>query len=246
MSAQTVICLKWGTRYGPEYVNRLRRMVLANSERPLRFVCITDDSAGIEDGVEIMDMPPFDLPEAMRFHPFRRMFLFDSRVGDLTGTVLHLDLDLLVTGSIDALFDHDPHSRFMTIENWTQMGQGIGNMSVFRYRIGELQEVWKRFRPDPMAMMKLYRNSQTFVCRTLGKVDFYPHDWCLSFKHSLVPAWPLNFLIPPRLPADARIVAFTGKPDIDEAMRGEWPVSSPWKKLYKSVRPSPWIAQHWR
>lgn len=246
MSRQTVICLKWGDRYGPEYVNRLHRMVSANTQRPLRFVCITDDVTGIDPQIETMPMPPFDLPEAMRFHPFRRMFLFDAAVGDLSGPVLHLDLDLLVTGPIDPLFDHDPDSRFITIENWTQPGQGIGNMSVFRYRIGELQEVWRRFRPDPMAMMDLYRNSQTFVSRTLGTVDFYPAPWCLSFKHSLVPRWPLNFFVAPRLPADAKIVAFTGKPDIDEAMRGEWPTTSPWKKLYKSIRPSPWIADHWR
>ena len=44
MEPQTVICLKWGDRYGPEYVNRLYRGVRANTDRPLRFVCITDDA----------------------------------------------------------------------------------------------------------------------------------------------------------------------------------------------------------
>ena len=41
--AQTVICLKWGTRYGPEYVNRLYSMVKRHTERDLRFICITDE-----------------------------------------------------------------------------------------------------------------------------------------------------------------------------------------------------------
>lgn len=243
---QTVICLKWGDRYGSEYVNRLYRMVQRNTARPFRFVCFTDDPSGIIDDVEVKPMPPFDLPEPMRFHPFRRMFLFRPELEDLSGTVLHLDLDLLVTGSIDPLFDHLPDSRFVTIENWTQKEQGIGNMSVFRFRVGELQEVWDRFLPDPMAMMRLYRNSQTFVCRTLGHVDFFPSQWCLSFKHSLVPRWPLNLVIPPRLPQGTKVVAFTGKPDMDEAARGEWPVTAPWKKIYKTVRPSSWIAEHWR
>ncbi|OOZ42726.1 hypothetical protein [Solemya elarraichensis gill symbiont] len=243
---QTVICLKWGTRYGSDYVNRLYGMVKRNTERPLRLVCFTDDSDGIQEGIEIKPMPPFDLPEKMRSHPFRRMFIFAEQLNDLQGTVLHLDLDLVVTGSIDKLFNFNPDSRFITIENWTQKGQGIGNMSVFRYRIGELTEVWERFRPDPMAMMNLYHNSQTFVCRTLGDVDFYPANWCLSFKHSLVPKWPLNFLVSPKLPEETKIIAFTGQPDINEAIRGEWPVSSNWKKLYKHVRPSPWLADHWR
>lgn len=245
MQSQTVICLKWGHRYGPEYVNRLYRRVAANTERQLRFVCLTDDPSGIADAVETMAMPEFDLPEQMRFHPFRRMFLFDKAVADLSGAVLHFDLDLLVTGSIDPLFDHLPDSRFVSVENWTQMGKGIANMSIFRFRMGELTEVWERFRPDPMAMMDQYRNSQTFVSRTLGHVDYFPRDWCLSFKHSLVPRWPLNFFVEPRLPSEAKVVAFTGRPDIDEALRGEWPVAAPWKKIYKAIRPSPWIANHW-
>ena len=245
MEPQTVICLKWGTRYGPEYVNCLFRSVAANTKRSLRFVCITDDTKGIDEAVETQLMPPFDLPEELRFHPFRRMFLFDQRVGDLSGAVLHFDLDLLVTGSIDALFDYKPESRFVTIENWTQIGKNIGNMSVFRYRIGELQEVWQRFRADPMAMKVRYRNSQTFVSRTLDHVDFFPREWCLSFKHSLVPRWPMNFIVAPKLPPETKVVAFTGRPDIDEARRGEWPVDAAWKKIYKSIRPSPWIADHW-
>lgn len=241
---QIVICLKWGDRYGPQYVNQLHHMVQKNTSRALRFVCFTDDATGIEAGVEIKPMPPFDLPEIMRFHPFRRMFLFQEKLEDLEGQVLHFDLDLLVTGNIDDLFDHLPESNFVTIENWTQKGQGIGNMSVFRYRIGELTEIWNRFRADPLAMMKRYRNSQTFVSRTLEQVDFYPANWCLSFKHSLIPAWPLNLVVAPKLPDDAKVVAFTGKPDIDEALRGEWPVNSAWKRLYKFIRPSPWIGDH--
>jgi hypothetical protein len=60
-----------------------------------------------------------------------------------------------------------------------------------------------------------------------------------------VPAWPLNFLFTPRLPETARVVAFTGKPDPDEALEGNWPATGI-KRLYKHVRPTPWIGEHWR
>ena len=75
---------------------------------------------------------------------------------------------------------------------------------------------------------------------------FWPEDWCVSFKHSLMPLWPLNFVVPPKLPKDTKLVAFTGKPDPDEARDGIWPVKAQWKRLYKQVRPTPWIAEHWR
>jgi len=246
-SLQTVICLKWGKRYGPEYVNKLYSMVARNTKRPLRFVCITDDPTGLVKEVEIKPMPEFDLPEVFRFKGFRRMFLFKESLYDLTGPVLHLDVDLLVTGSVDDLFDYKPEAKYIVSENWTQPGAGIGNMSVFRYHIGSQTKIWERFSADPLGMLEKYVNSQTFCSRTLGEFAMYPLDWCIGFKQSLIPAWPLRyFLTPYRPPTTAKIVAFTGKPDQDEAAAGIWPEAKLRKRFYKQIRPTPWIAEIWR
>ena len=220
---QTVICLKWGTRYGPEYVNRLYSMVTRHTERDLRFICITDDSSGIENGVEIMPMPAFTLPEFFRYRPFRRMFIWQDDFCGLSGHILHFDLDLVVTGSIDGFFDHEPDCAFVSAENWTQFGQSIANMSVFRFRIGSNPHLWSQFEADPMKAFNLYRNSQTYVSRNVNEMAFYPREWCLSFKHSLMPTWPLNLFVTPSLPKGTKVVVFTGKPDPDEAIEGRWP-----------------------
>ena len=45
---KNVICIKWGTKFGPEYVNRLYHMVEKNLSIPHRFVCFTDNSEGLE------------------------------------------------------------------------------------------------------------------------------------------------------------------------------------------------------
>ncbi|MDK2858731.1 MAG: hypothetical protein PWQ89_1850 [Verrucomicrobiota bacterium] len=244
---QTVICLKWGTRYGPEYVNRLYSMTKRNTGRPLRFVCITDDTSGLIPEVETRPMPEFDLPETFRYKGFRRMFLFKESLYDLKGKVLHLDLDLIVTGSIDAFFDYEPDAPYIVAENWTQPGEGIGNMSVFRYEIGALTKIWERFSADPLGMLKMYNNSQTFCSRTLGSFPMYPLEWCIGFKQSLIPRWPLNFFITPKPPQkQVKIVAFTGKPDLEDVIAGEWPTPKAWKKLYKHVRPTPWLEEIWK
>lgn len=246
-SLQTVICLKWGERYGAEYVNKLYTIVQRNTKRPLRFICITDDQSGLNEEIEIRPMPEFDLPEIFRFAGFRRMFLFKESLYDLTGDVLHLDVDLLVTGSIDDFFDYKPEANYIVSENWTQPGAGIGNMSVFRYRIGTLTKIWDRFRADPLEMRKIYSNSQTFCSRTLGEFHMYPLEWCAGFKTSFIPPWPLRYFIEPNRPAPVvRIVAFTGKPDMDEAIRGEWPEKKLWKRFYKQIRPTSWIVEYWK
>jgi hypothetical protein len=44
---RNVICMKWGTKYGPEYVNRLYAMVRRHLTGDFRMVCLTDDPTGI-------------------------------------------------------------------------------------------------------------------------------------------------------------------------------------------------------
>ena len=38
-----IICMKWGSLYGPDYVNKLYNMCNRNITDALRFVCLTDD-----------------------------------------------------------------------------------------------------------------------------------------------------------------------------------------------------------
>ena len=42
-----VLCMKWGTKYPADYVNRLYSMVARNMQRKFRFVCLTEDSEGL-------------------------------------------------------------------------------------------------------------------------------------------------------------------------------------------------------
>jgi hypothetical protein len=50
-----------------------------------------------------------------------------------------------------------------------------------------------------------------------------------------------------KLPKDTSIVAFTGKPDPDDVVRGHWPVkkSQFYKKIYKQLKTPKWILENW-
>ena len=37
-----ILCMKWGTKYGAEYVNRLYNMVKRHLTLPFKMVCLTD------------------------------------------------------------------------------------------------------------------------------------------------------------------------------------------------------------
>lgn len=241
---QTIICMKWGTRYGPEFANRLSSMVRRQTNRPTRLLCFTDDSKGLDEGIEVHPLPLVSIPPPHDVDGWRKLSIWRTPLAKMSGDVLFLDLDLVITGDLDAFFDYCP-GKYCVIENWTQKGQGIGNTSVFRFPVGKYPHVHDDFFADPATIIKAYGIEQKYISAAIADQVFWPEEWCISFKHTLVPPWPLNFFRRPPLPKTARVIAFTGKPDPDEAAIGHWP--APWhKKIYKHIRPSPWIDEHWR
>ena len=243
-SVRRVVCMKWGDRYGPAYVNRLYAMVRRNTTGDLRFICMTDDPAGIRDEVERWDCPTIGIPAPHNNRGWRKVTLFAERLGDLSGDVLFLDLDIVITASIDPIFDHP--GRFVIMPNPTQPGSGVGNTSVYRFRVGEHTDVLSTLLEDPERHIDEHVNSQTYISRTLaGEMTFLPPEWCVSFKKQCIPPWPARLWKAPLWPDGARIVIFTGKPDPDEAAQGRWPAPLR-KKLYKRIRPASWVREHWR
>ena len=46
-----IVCVKYGTKYGADYVNKLYRGVQRNLTLPHKFVCFTENPEGLEEGV---------------------------------------------------------------------------------------------------------------------------------------------------------------------------------------------------
>lgn len=238
--------MKWGDRYGADYVNRLYGMIRRNTTGDLRLCCLTDDREGIRPEVDCFDCPTIDIPEPFNNRGWRKVNLFGPSVADYTGEVLYVDLDVVITGSLDGFFEHLPGEPYVVMENPTQQGQGIGNTSVYRFVVGSNTKVLNKLLANPEAELAAYRNSQTFISRTIGELSYWPKTWCRSFKVDCLPPMPARWWKTPVLPDDTRVVIFTGKPDPDEAAVGTWPVRKFYKKFYKTLRPTPWINENWR
>jgi hypothetical protein len=266
-----VICMKWGTRYGAEYVNRLYRSVKKHVTGPVQVVCFTDDKQGIVKGVDCRPLPPFKGVRAdLAVKPWRKLSLWQKNLGkDLTGRdALVLDVDLVITGNLDDFFSYRP-GKFAVWENPSKPGSDVGNTSVFRFNVGSEPEIYERFMADPVRLYESeFRIEQEFISARLGTGKaaltgrtpqvaqdrfykgknvqvFWPKGWVVSFKEDLLPAWPWRLWQKVKLPAQARVVAFHGKPDPDEAAWGEWPEKKWYKRIYKRLRPVEWITPNW-
>ena len=106
-----VITWKWGGArafYNAEHVNTLYAMLTDNLTIPFDFTCITDDATGIDARVKIVDLPQFEhLPPNRRGGTscFVRLWAFSEEAKAVLGNrILSLDLDIVVTNNLDALF----------------------------------------------------------------------------------------------------------------------------------------------
>ena len=91
----TVACVKHGTKYGPDYVNRLYAMVRRHLPGNWRFVCFTEDPAGLRSEVDVIDI------SGIRIRGWwTKLVLFDPRSQIVDQTVFYLDLDTVVVGDL--------------------------------------------------------------------------------------------------------------------------------------------------
>lgn len=249
---KNVVCIKWGTKYGSEYVNRLYRGVARNLAGPFRFVALTDDPSGLDAGIEACPLPetPFDEAafDARRGGAtWRKVGLFQPGLADLRGDVLFLDLDVVITGSLDELFEFRP-GQFCVIHDWLEKRRRwlpgrdglVGNTSVFRYNLDLHGEVYHRMVADQQGVLDSFRIEQQYVSHVLrDRTTFWPGSWVCSFKRQCRPLFPLNHLRSPKQPKDCRVLVFHGYPLPEQAIAGYR------KGLVSTTLPATWIAEHW-
>ena len=238
--------MKWGSRYGSEFVNRLYSSIQRHTKRKTKLYCYTDNKIGINEEVICKPLPEINLPQDILLTPWRKLSIWQYPLGNLKGDVLFLDLDLVITGNLDRFFDFKP-GKYCVIENWTQLGQNIGNTSCFKFPIGRYDFIYNKFNKNPEEIWKKYHIEQIFLSSEIKEQYFWPSKWCQSFKHNLLPKWPMRIWKSAKLPSETSLVAFTGKPDPDDVIDGNWPVkkSQFYKKIYKRLKTPNWVLDNW-
>lgn len=241
MSEQiNVLCMKWGTKYGPEYVNRLYGMVNRNMQRPFRFVCLTDNKAGIHADVDCLPLPALQLPEGAPERGWNKLTTFISPLYDIAGKVLFLDLDVVIVGGLDDFIALE--DKVYIIQDFVRK-DGTGNSSVYLFRAGAHPDVISHFRENFASIQKRHRNEQEYLSHYLlgqGQLAYWPREWCRSFKYDCLPGAIGSWFTESRVPDNARVIIFHGNPNPDDAIRGK---SGKW---YRHVKPANWIRQYWQ
>jgi len=221
-----VVCLKHGTKYEADYVNKLFSAVKRNSTVDVLFHCFTDDIYGLN--IEIDTHP---LPHTNVEGWWQKLFLFSDEI-NITGRILFLDLDTLITGNIDHYITQD--NGFVVLRDLWAKQNNVGS-AVMSFEAGQHKQIWDTFIANPVAAVRsLHPHGdqkwiQKHQTQRIYWQDLY-QDEIVSFKSNCRGG----------VPTKAKIICFHGKPSIPEAINTTTRVQG------FIIPPTPWVAKYWK
>ena len=179
-----VVCVKWGTLYNYDYVNRLYSMVKKNLTAEFEFYCITEDSSNIIKEVTCIQSPI----EWVKNQWYKEtMFLKNTIPERIT---LYLDLDIVIVSSLDPLIPKNEND-----ENWYMSRDFLkrniptfhGAVMVFNpkywydffdYFKNKINSGYEMKRGNEQPLIATYH-----LTRNYRNFKIYPNEYIWSYKY---------------------------------------------------------------
>lgn len=225
MARLKVVCFKWNRiktgfqlpmqiDYGPEHVRILKAMVERHLRIPHDFICITDDSTGLED---IQTIPLWDKCRDLG-GCYNRLYAFSQDMQQIIGDrFVMIDLDCVILKDITTLFEVMDDFKINGYYHPDRDQHYNGSMILMN--AGARRRVWDTF--DPISSPAVLDNcdhvigsDQAWIRYTLGKGEqrFTEDEGVYNYiklKHG-------------SLPGNARVVFFAGKRDPSQCRHIDW------------------------
>lgn len=217
-----VLCVRFGTKYGREYVERLRNMVQRHTTVPYEFVCLTDDTRPIE-GVRSIVQPLQQQYKKIWWH---KVHMFDHTL-PLGGRILYFDLDVIICDNIDKFFlNHD--KLFLGIKDFNRKFHPSWhylNSSVLSWVHGRENYIYDEFQKNPAEAQKLLGDQDWIWKLSKNKLQFWPIEWIQSYKWEIRNRDELvnrtgkqgfKFVSNPVIPLGCSVAVFHGDPKMED------------------------------
>ena len=201
------LCMKWGNKYSPEYVNNLYKMVQQNYTKRFKFICYTDEPEGINKDIKIRSIPNVD-----PLHP-RHWFGQTNYCWDRSkflvlnshhwlktkGPFCYLDLDVIIQNNIDDIFElsKTPHMLYSNWEDprvlkdrrFTDMRGTLYNSSVMLWCTDQGEKIYNDVIKHKDTVFKTFwKGTDNYYPYREHQVvgdnywSFLPSDWVYSYN----------------------------------------------------------------
>jgi len=217
-----VVCLKHGNKYSSEYVNKLYSMVKRHSKIPHGFACITEDVTGLDPNIRVIPLPLRADLSGWWYKPW----VFSDEI-PLQGTLLFLDLDIVIIKNIDELWTYKPGAFCIirdfnrsTVKDWNKF-----NSSIFKFEKGAFSFVWDNLIKDTNITKRLHGDQDWIFSQIKKSFVFWPDEWIQSYKWEIRNRNDIirdglkrrfKEIINPDIDPATRILVFHGSPKPDE------------------------------
>jgi hypothetical protein len=209
----TVCTWIWGRKYSDDYIDRLVESVHRNLMRPFKFKVFSPQGSDIE----LTQVPGC----------FARLRAFDpdwQQAHGITGRLVVLDLDMVVTGPLDELFARK--EPFVILQGVNAANPCKMNGSIWMLKAGYRPDVWADFSLKAASRVPFYSfpDDQAWLDYKIpDAAAFTSDDGVYAFKKK---GWPPG----DDLPTNAKIVAFPGWRDPSKFAHLKW-VKEHWTRV---------------
>lgn len=178
------VCLKWGQKYSAEYVNKLASMLRRWGNPLTPIYCYTDDPTGIDQSIHIL---PIESKHDLETWWFKLPILVHPAL-EQYDTKMLFDLDVIIHGEIDHLFDlasdnltvcmaywKDP----IILSDWMERNT-MYNSSIMVWK--DASKIYDYFMQDPEKYMSTYKGVDRFLWHEKQPVDTLPRGVVYSYR----------------------------------------------------------------
>ena len=203
----SIIVWRWGKKYDGFYVDRLKAGVARNLKQEYRFGVFAPEA---EDEY-LTKMPGC----------FCRLRMFDPAWQEkhgLTGRIVCMDLDSVVTGPLDDLFDRP--EKFVILAGANSANPCPYNGSLVMLRAGTRPDVWRDFslkRAQEIPSFE-FPDDQAWYSHKMPDAAIWKAGSESGVYGFQKPGWPKG----EALPKDARLVVFPGWRDPSKFSHLDW------------------------
>jgi hypothetical protein len=171
--------LKWGDKYGPEYVNRLYGSLLQCYKKPFSLTCYTDQADSIREEVELQPISHLRPYNTDRVFTYEKLILMEKHESGIW-----LDLDILIHQDITNVPNERPFT--MIWNHWNNYYE----RSLKWYGKGTSCHVNSSFVQwnNPEELIRFTRDNWDkieWTYKSLDKYMFYQHHRCGRLEY-----WP--------------------------------------------------------
>lgn len=176
----TISCVKWGNKYGPEFVNRLQNMVKKNFSHPYRFVCLTENSDNVD-----CETLPFPKDNDLETY-WNKMYLFNKEY--FTGKCIYFDLDIIIQNNFDDMIQYtNKLTGIYTYWNDTYTDGNYPyatlkwkvpfNSSILAWNAEDYHWVWDKFNEERDWYIIKYFGDDKFLGNEIIDRQTFPKEW---------------------------------------------------------------------